>query len=181
MDIATATVTQILPLGVVNHSLLGNELDASDRIVNNLKSPDIISLEEIQDNNGPTNDSVVDANIRYQTLIDAIIATGGPTYEYRQINPVDDTNGGQPGGNIRVGFLFNPNRVSFVDIAGGTSTSNNTVTNVNGIPTISGSPGLIDPTNPAFTDSRKPLVGEFTFNGQTVFVGSQDFSLSFWD
>ncbi|WP_196518189.1 choice-of-anchor I family protein [Nostoc sp. WHI] len=146
------------------------------RIVNNLKSPDIISLEEIQDNNGPKNDSVVDANITYQTLIDAIIAAGGPTYEYRQINPVDDTNGGEPGGNIRVGFLFNPNRVSFVDIAGGTSTSNTTVTNVNGVPTLSGSPGLIDPTNSAFTNSRKPLVGEFTFNGQTVFVVANHFN-----
>ncbi len=148
----------------------------ANRIVNNLKSPDIISLEEIQDNNGPTNDNVVDADITYQTLIDAIASAGGPTYQYRQINPVDDTNGGQPGGNIRVGFLFNPNRVSFVDVAGSTSTSNTTVTNVNGVPTLSGSPGLIDPTNSAFTDSRKPLVGEFTFNGQTVFVIANHFN-----
>ncbi|WP_375474621.1 putative Ig domain-containing protein [uncultured Nostoc sp.] len=115
----------------------------ASRIVNNLKAPDIISLEEIQDNNGPTNDSVVDASTTFQTLIDAITAAGGPTYQYRQINPVDDTNGGEPGGNIRVGFLFNPNRVSFVDRPGGTSTSNTTVSNVSGVPTVSNSPGLI--------------------------------------
>ncbi|WP_143046471.1 choice-of-anchor I family protein [Trichormus sp. NMC-1] len=148
----------------------------ANRIVNNLKSPDIITLEEIQDNNGPTNDSVVDASTTYQTLINAIAAAGGPTYQYRQINPVDDTNGGQPGGNIRVGFLFNPQRVSFVDIAGGTSTSNTTVTNANGVPTLSASPGLIDPTNAAFNASRKPLVGEFTFNGQTVYVIANHFN-----
>ncbi|WP_414512332.1 choice-of-anchor I family protein [Nostoc sp. PCC 9305] len=148
----------------------------ANRIVNNLKSPDIISLEEIQDNNGATNDSVVDASTTFQKLIDTITAAGGPTYQYRQINPVDDTNGGEPGGNIRVGFLFNPNRVNFVDRPGGTSTTNTTVTNVSGVPTISNSPGLIDPTNSAFTSSRKPLVGEFTFNGETVYVIGNHFN-----
>ncbi|EHC08503.1 endonuclease/exonuclease/phosphatase [Fischerella thermalis] len=101
----------------------GKFTSLANAIVNNLKSPDIISLEEVQDNNGATNDSVVDGNLTYQTLIDAIAAAGGPTYEYRQINPVDDQDGGEPGGNIRVGFLFNPNRVDFVDRPGGTSAS----------------------------------------------------------
>jgi uncharacterized repeat protein (TIGR01451 family) len=150
----------------------------ASRIVTNLKSPDIISIEEVQDNNGPTNDSVVDASTTYQTLINAIAAAGGPTYQYRQIDPVDDTNGGEPGGNIRVGFLFNPSRVSFVDRPGGTSTSSTTVTDVgsNGTPDLSASPGLIDPTNAAFTSSRKPLVGEFLFNGQTVYVIGNHFN-----
>ena len=31
-------------------------------IVNNLRSPDIVALEEIQDNNGPTDDGTVDAD-----------------------------------------------------------------------------------------------------------------------
>ncbi|MFB2892388.1 SdiA-regulated domain-containing protein [Aerosakkonemataceae cyanobacterium BLCC-F50] len=148
----------------------------ANAIVNNLKSPDIINLEEVQDNNGATNDSVVDASVTYQTLINAIAAAGGPTYQFRQIDPVDDTNGGEPGGNIRVGFLFNPNRVSFVDRPGGTSTSSTAVTNNSGNPTLSASPGLIDPTNSAFNASRKPLVGEFVFNGQTVYVIGNHFN-----
>ena len=152
--------------------------DLANAIVNNLKSPDIINLEEIQDNNGATNDSVVDAAVTLQTLITAIAAAGGPTYQSRQISPVDDTNGGEPGGNIRVAFLFNPNRVSFVDRAGGTSTSSTAVTDVgnNGTPDLSASPGLIDPTNAAFNSSRKPIVGEFLFNGQTVFVIGNHFN-----
>ncbi|MDX2211883.1 MAG: DUF3616 domain-containing protein [Oculatellaceae cyanobacterium bins.114] len=148
----------------------------ANAIVNNLKSPDIINLEEIQDNNGATNDSVVDASVTFQTLINAIAAAGGPTYEFRQINPVDDTNGGEPGGNIRVGFLFNPTRVDFVDRPGGTATTATTVSNVGGVPQPSASPGLIDPTNSAFNASRKPLVGEFLFNGQTVFVVGNHFN-----
>ncbi|MDZ8088872.1 MAG: choice-of-anchor I family protein [Nostoc sp. DedQUE12b] len=148
----------------------------ANRIVNNLKSPDIISLEEIQDNNGVTNDSVVDASTTFQKLIDAVTAAGGPTYQYRQINPVDDTNGGEPGGNIRVGFLFNPNRVNFVDRPGGSSTTSTIVTDVSGVSTVSNSPRLIDPTNSAFSSSRKPLVGEFTFNGETVYVIGNHFN-----
>ena len=142
----------------------------ADLIVTNLKSPDIIGLEEIQDNTGPTNNSVVDADITLNTLIDAIQAAGGPGYEYRQINPVNNQDGGAPGGNIRVGFLFNPVRVSFVDRAGGTSTA--AVGVINGVdgPELTFSPGRIDPTNSAFTASRKPLAGEFLFNGDKVFV-----------
>jgi predicted extracellular nuclease/Ca2+-binding RTX toxin-like protein len=146
-------------------------------IVTNLQSPDIINLQEIQDNNGQTNDGVVNANITYQTLINAIAAAGGPTYQYRQVNPVDNTSGGAPGGNIRNGFLFNPSRVSFVDRPGGTATTGTTVTDIgnNGSPDLSASPGVIDPTNAAFVGSRKPLVGEFVFNGQTVYVINNHF------
>ncbi|MBH8565202.1 DUF11 domain-containing protein, partial [Nostoc sp. CENA67] len=148
----------------------------ASRIVNNLQSPDIIALEEIQDNNGATNNGVVDASTTFQTLIDAIIAAGGPTYEYRQINPQNNQDGGEPGGNIRQGFLFNPNRVQFVDIPGGDTLTNTTVSDVNGVPTLSASPGRIDPTNSAFTSSRKPLVGEFTFNGETVYIIGNHFN-----
>ena len=36
--------------------------------------------------------------------------------------------------------------------------------------TSTSSPGRIDPTNAAFTNSRKPLAGEFAFRGRTVIV-----------
>ena len=35
---------------------------------------------------------------------------GGPTYEYRQIDPGQRPDGGEPPGNIRVGFLFRTDR-----------------------------------------------------------------------
>ncbi|WP_427162345.1 endonuclease/exonuclease/phosphatase family protein [Aliinostoc sp. HNIBRCY26] len=149
-------------------------------IVNNLKSPDIINLVEIQDNNGATNNGVVDADVTLQTLINAIASAGGPTYEFRQVNPENNQDGGEPGGNIRVGFLFNPNRVDFVDIPGGSPTTDTTVNNVNGNPELSSSPGRILDTDlsdgNAFANSRKPLVGEFLFNGNKVFVIANHFN-----
>ncbi|MEU6193569.1 endonuclease/exonuclease/phosphatase family protein [Streptomyces sp. NPDC047061] len=139
-------------------------------IVNNLQSPDIVSLEEIQDNNGATDDGTVAADVTVNKLIDAIVAAGGPKYQWRSINPVNDQDGGEPGGNIRQVFLFNPERVSFVDRAGGDSTTAVAVTKVNGKAQLTASPGRVDPSNSAWTTSRKPLAGEFVFQGKTVFV-----------
>lgn len=126
-------------------------------VVANLRSPDIVSLEEIQDNNGPTNNGVVDANVTFDMLIAAIVAAGGPHYEYRQINPVNNADGGEPGGNIRVGFLFNPARVGFVE----GSLQRLTDTDLS--------------DGDAFANSRKPLVGTFTFNGEDVTVVGNHF------
>ncbi|MFR9791850.1 endonuclease/exonuclease/phosphatase family protein [Streptomyces sp. MB22_4] len=139
-------------------------------IVNNLQSPDIVSLEEIQDDNGATDDGTVDASVTVHKLIDAIVAAGGPAYDWRAIDPVNDKDGGEPGGNIRQVFLFNPERVSFVDRAGGDSTTAVGVTKECGKAQLTVSPGRIDPSSAAWENSRKPLVGQFVFRGKTVFV-----------
>ena len=81
-------------------------------IVQKLGSPDIVGLQELQDNNGTTNDSVTDASLTLQQLIDAIVAAGGPRYKAIDSNPADDQDGGVPGGNIRVAFLYNPATVA---------------------------------------------------------------------
>ena len=147
------------------------------QIVNNLRSPDIIAVQEIEDNNGPTNDSTVDASTTFNTLITAIATAGGPPYSFRQIDPVDDSDGGEPGGNIRVGFLFRTDRdLVFLDQPGGGPTVATTVVNNGGVPELSSSPGRIDPANLAFTGSRKPLVSEFVFNGTNVFVIGNHFN-----
>ncbi|MFF3466345.1 endonuclease/exonuclease/phosphatase family protein [Streptomyces sp. NPDC002619] len=145
-------------------------------IVNNLQSPDIVSLEEIQDNNGATDDGTVAADVTVNKLIDAIVAAGGPKYDWRSIDPVNDRDGGEPGGNIRQVFLFNPEQVSFTDRAGGDSTTAVGVTKVHGKAALTVSPGRIDPANTAWTTSRKPLVGEFVFRGKAVFVIANHFA-----
>lgn len=146
-------------------------------VVRNLASPDIVTLEEIQDNTGPGSaDDVVAADQTLKRFTDAIVAAGGPKYEWRQIDPVEGADGGQPGGNIRVGFLFNPQRVSFVDREGGDATTAVEVVRSDGQPALSVSPGRIDPGNPAFENSRKPLAGEFVFGDHTVFVVANHFN-----
>jgi hypothetical protein len=143
-------------------------------IVDNLRAPDLVALEEIQDNDGPTDpatSTVTDATLTLQQLIAAIQAAGGPTYEFSQIDPVDDADGGQPGGNIRVGFLFRTDRgLDLVDRPGATSLTPNGVTGKNNNVQLLYSPGRIDPANAAWTASRKPLAAEFRYRDKTIFV-----------
>ena len=143
----------------------------ADIIVRNLKSPDLVAIEEIQDNNGATNDALVDAGETFGRLIATIRARGGATYSFRQINPVDDQDGGEPGGNIRIGFIFRTDRgLRFTDRPGGGPTVSTTVANDANVPRLSSSPGRVEATNAAFNQTRKPLAGEFTFNGHRLFV-----------
>jgi hypothetical protein len=146
-------------------------------IVNNLASPDVLTVEEVQDNSGPTDNGVVDANTTLNMLVSAIQSAGGPAYTYRYVNPVDDADGGEPGGNIRQVFLFRTDRgLSFVDRpGGGPLTATSVVSGPDG-PQLSASPGRIDPTNSAFATSRKPLAGEFLFRGHHVFVIGNHFN-----
>ncbi|WP_112469263.1 endonuclease/exonuclease/phosphatase family protein [Streptomyces triticisoli] len=145
-------------------------------IVHHLRSPDIVSLEEIQDNNGAVDDGTVDASVTVTRLIDAIVAAGGPRYDWRGIDPADKQDGGQPGGNIRQVFLFNPQRVSFTDRPGGDSTTAAGVTKVRGKAALTVSPGRINPASDAWQSSRKPLAGEFVFRGRTVVVIANHFA-----
>ncbi|MGH3039221.1 MAG: Ig-like domain-containing protein [Gaiellaceae bacterium] len=149
----------------------------ADLIVNNLASPDLVALEEIQDANGPVNDGTVDAGPTLDLLVAAISAAGGPSYSYRQIDPVNNQDGGEPGGNIRVGFIFRTDRgLSFVDRPGGTATaSTGVVAGADGAE-LTFSPGRIDPTNPAFNASRKPLAGEFHWRGETIIAITNHFN-----
>ncbi|MBT2397815.1 endonuclease/exonuclease/phosphatase family protein [Streptomyces sp. ISL-100] len=144
-------------------------------VVDNLASPDILALEEIQDDNGAKNDGTVSAEETLKKFTAAIAAAGGPSYAWRTVDPVNNKDGGEPGGNIRQVFLFNPERVSFTDRGAGDATTATGVVREKGHAALTLSPGRIDPANAAWENSRKPLAGEFTFRGRTVFVIANHF------
>lgn len=126
-----------------------------------MNSPDLIFLQEIQDNNGATNDEIVDADLTLTTLITAIETLSNITYNYTTISPVDDQDGGEPGGNIRVAYLFNPLILRLLNSNPGSSLDANTVLSTSSGPALEFNPGRIDPTNPAWDESRKPIVAEW--------------------
>ena len=150
----------------------------AEQIVDNLRSPDILSLEEIQDNDGAANAAPTRANVTHARLIEAIQAAGGPRYDYRQIDPAPSADGGEPGGNIRVSFLFRTDvrDLRFVDRPGGNATTPTEPVAGPGGAQLTLSPGRVDPTNPVFTSSRKPLAGEFRYRGRPLFVVGNHFN-----
>ncbi|KAF2160849.1 hypothetical protein M409DRAFT_59635 [Zasmidium cellare ATCC 36951] len=139
-----------------------NLAQIGDHIANYLRSPDILFVQEIQDDNGPTNDAIVDANVTLSALRDAINAASSRTnYSYVDIDPVDDQDGGQPGGNIRVAYLYNPDVVRLRNPNPGSSTQATEVVNSRNGPRLTYNPGRIEPSNPAWTASRKPLAAHW--------------------
>lgn len=108
-------------------------------VVDRAHGPDLIALQEIQDDDGAEITATVQATRNYAVLIRAIKRRGGPEYAWVDVAPVAEADGGQPGGNIRNGFLYNPERVEIIE----------------------GTLRRLGEDDPAFVDSRKPLVAHF--------------------
>lgn len=145
--------------------------DLASIVVDHLSAPDLVALEEVQDNDGATNSSVVAADQTLQKLVDAIATGGGPTYTWQQINPVEDAEGGEPGGNIRVAFLVRADSpLTFVERSPGSSTTDTDVIELGGQAALTHSPGRVSPADPAWASARVPLAGEFRFGDDTVFM-----------
>lgn len=144
-------------------------------IVTGLASPDVVTVAELQDNSGPEDDGTVAADQTVAQLVAAISAAGGPAYDWRSIDPANGADGGEPGGNIRSGFLFRTDRgLGFTDRPGGTAADAVAATPVRaGGAADAGltlSPGRVAPGDPAWADVRKPLAGEFTWQGRQIIV-----------
>ncbi|WP_294356818.1 Calx-beta domain-containing protein [uncultured Sphingomonas sp.] len=110
-------------------------------IVNALRNPDVIGLQEIQDADGIGTGTNLSGYATAAKLIAAIEAAGGPTYAYVEVTPTENT-GGEPGGYIRPGFLYIPGRVTYVE----------------------GSARALG--DAIYAGTRRPLVADFQFNGQ---------------
>ena len=112
-------------------------------IVRDAAAPDIVALQEIQDDDGAELSTVVSAGRTLECLVAAVRRAGGPTYRWLDLAPEEGADGGQPGGNIRNAFLFNPERLGLVE----------------------GSLKRLGESHSAFESSRKPLVARFALAG----------------
>lgn len=111
----------------------------------NLRGPDILAVQEIQDADGAGTGTNLSGTVTANLLISAIRAAGGPNYAYVEVAPtVANSTGGEPNGNIRNGFFYNVDRVSYI---------------ADSAVAVPGS---------AFNGSRPPLAAQFIFNDQTI-------------
>lgn len=143
----------------------------AQEIVKGLGAPDLIALQEVQDNDGSQVSDVVSANQTIKAIINAIKKQGGPDYRYFNIDPLNNWDGGQDGGNIRVVLLYRTDSaLKPAAFKQGDSTTAVEVRKVNGTPALTLNPGRISPDHYTFRDSRKPLAAEFELNGKPFFV-----------
>lgn len=134
----------------------------------NLQNPDLIALQEIQDDSGSLDNGIVSAAQTAQLLINGIKHEGGPDYEYLDILPINNADGGQPGGNIRVAFLYNPQRLDLVNNPQGPGQSQTPVQIM--ATGLSHNPGRIRPQDLAWRAGRKPLIAQFQWQDQTIYA-----------
>lgn len=185
------------------------DLSVAQIIVNNLHCPDVVILVEMgddyssttlyanQDNSYSIPDGIVTSVKNLKGIAGQLAGLSGLTYGWRCIDPEELKDGGQPGTNIRVCFMFRKDRVAFVDRGLVTNTDENcsssdesrwpvqfpsqyaltlarTSTGVArdsaGQVALTQSPGRI--CGSQFDYSRKPLAGEFVFKptGEKFFV-----------
>ncbi|GAP85686.1 putative endonuclease exonuclease phosphatase family protein [Rosellinia necatrix] len=144
-------------------------------IVDYMRAPDLLAVQEVQDDSGAADDGTVSSSRTLAALADAIAARSNGTalYNFTYISPVDGTNGGAPGGNIRNAYLYKP---AVLRLAGGVAAVPGDALTANEVlagPALRYNPGLIDPTNAAWTDSRKPLVAAWELVGRAAAAATQ--------
>jgi uncharacterized protein len=129
---------------------------------NVLGLPDVVLLNEIQDDSADTDDGVVSAEQTLTGLSDAVEQQSHVRYAWAEIDPVDGQDGGQPGANIRQVFFYRSDRgLQLAATDGGLAAY---------LPT---NPVRLKPSDPAFVASRKPLVVAFTFGAtRLVLLGN---------
>lgn len=147
-------------------------------IAHDLGGPTILAAQEIMGQTPAPADGRVPADAAYRVLIAAIRAAGGPHYAFREIPPLANRDGGMAGANIRIGLLFDPAQLHFVE-RGHAGPEDHTGIRLNGgKPSLTLNPGRIEPTHPAFAGdhhchwapSRKVLAAEFETEQRRLFV-----------
>ncbi len=125
----------------------------------------------MQDNNGALDDKETRANLTLGKISEFIKKAGGPTYQFFDVPPERNKDGGQPGGNIRVAFLFRTDHgLSYTGLSSGSVNELARFEIANGVLQLASNPARVDPLNYVFVDSRKSLAAEFMYNGQRIFI-----------
>jgi len=125
------------------------------QITNELGGPDLLALQEIQDDDGEVVSELVSAQLTIEKLINAIAAAGGPNYRAVALDPtLPNTDGGAPGGNIRVVLLVRQEKG--ISVTASERLFDNSE--------------RCDPAKNAFASTRKPLLVEMTTDAGTYAI-----------
>lgn len=190
LRIATFNVENLSPVGTVYDERPTPDLTTNQakfdllaqHIATNLDAPDILIIEEVLDNNGAGRTGTGDADVTWNALVSTVNAATGKIYQWVDEVPAfvagtDGDVGGAPGANQRVGFLYDTGRVQLGDLAADASIEDRRkytdrigdgIRDAGDLIAIDDTGLGIDPAQ--WSGTRRSIVGEFKFNGQTVYA-----------
>lgn len=143
----------------------------ADHVVHKLGAPDILALQEVQDNDGIIDLAVTAADKTIKAMVEAIKRQGGPTYRWVNIDPLDNSDGGVPGGNIRSVVLYRSDKkIELQDFDPAESNQPLSIKKIDNRVHLSNNPARIGIGNRFFNDSRKPLLVKFSYQGSQFYL-----------
>jgi predicted extracellular nuclease len=128
----------------------------------------VVLLEGMLDDSDGVNSGDTTASATFVRLIDAVQSVGGPAYQYAQIDPVDNADGGT-GDNARLGFLFDPARVTLEGIPASAGVAAAVMCD-QGKAHLSYNPVQIAPGKSIWTGSRKSVAMQVQAEGASLFI-----------
>lgn len=163
-------------------NLAGNQLDRLEEIGKsiaiNLQCPDILTLVEVQDENGVDFAGDSSAEVTLQRLIDFTPCGSDVDYRSIHVEPFMNNDGGQPGGNIQVAYLYNANRVHFRPRGNPNSLMDTVVSPQGG---LRDNPARLFTRDAEFRNTRKSLLIEVEFRGERIYLISNHYNSRFGD
>lgn len=151
-------------------------------VIDVLRAPDLIAVQEIRGESveftGDDEAPAVPATGAFRSLIAAISDAGGPAYEFVEVAPANEADGGEPGFNIRNGLLYRPEALTFNPRGSALPATPAIMLMQNGQANLKHNPARLSPEHPAFggdselgwKPSRKSLVAEFEWGNKPLFV-----------
>jgi uncharacterized protein len=122
--------------------------DITAQIVNDLGLPDILVLQEVQDDSGLDDDGITSASQNLNALVNSVYDESGVLYKYIDPEPRNNSSGGASGANIRTVILYREDR---------------------GLIYLGEYDSNLPDAN-AYENSRKPVVGQFSQKGRNFYV-----------
>jgi predicted extracellular nuclease len=142
----------------------------------NMNCPDILNLVEIQDDNGISFVGGNGADLTLKRLRDNMNCSGN--YKWVNVDPLYNSEGGQPGGNIRVAMMYNADRVGFSAWGIPSALDTTWITDKGNLST---NPGRVDSLAIEFQNTRRSTVAQFTFKGEKIFIIGNHFNSKIGD
>ena len=144
--------------------------ELANQVATVLQTPDILGLIEVGDDDGQKKSEVVTAKNNVEAIVNAIKEKTGIDYGYMTVNPTDGKDGGWPEMHIRNVILYRKDRVKPVKFNQGNSQKDTEVVKKGNKVQLTYNPGRIGNNDEIWTDVRKPVIAQFEFKGQNLFV-----------